>query len=172
MKSSRVTFLFTTAFALAAFSSAGCAEKQNTAEAPAAKAVAKTPAPEAAPVAPVVAPAEATPAVITTQWQDIKDCTFDTRGQFFAGLKQLEARLDVQLAGLADRRAAMPSTANTKDWDFAMKEMGNARSYFTAMGEEASKATPETWAQQKDKVGLAWVRTQEAYGKVISSTTT
>ncbi|HET7536483.1 MAG TPA: hypothetical protein VFJ90_08520 [Candidatus Didemnitutus sp.] len=40
------------------------------------------------------------------------------------------------------------------------------------MGEELAKAGPETWNQQKDKVGLAWVRTRDAHGKVKSSTTT
>jgi len=52
-----------------------------------------------------------------------------------------------------------------------MKEMGDARSALKSMGEELSKATPETWDQEKDKVGQAWVRTQEAYDKVKSSTT-
>jgi len=39
------------------------------------------------------------------------------------------------------------------------------------MEEELHEASPETWAQQKDKVGEAWMRAQEAYGKVKSSTT-
>jgi hypothetical protein len=93
------------------------------------------------------------------------------RAQFFAGLKRLEAIVDDQMSSLTARRAAMKSTANTKDWDFAMKEMGDARSYLKSMGEELSKASPETWAQEKDKVGQAWVRTQEAYDEVKSSTT-
>jgi hypothetical protein len=39
------------------------------------------------------------------------------------------------------------------------------------MAEEVSTATDETWAQEKAKVGQAWVRTQAAYDKVKSSTT-
>jgi hypothetical protein len=39
------------------------------------------------------------------------------------------------------------------------------------MGEELSKASPETWSQEKDKVGQAWVRTQAAFDNVKSSTT-
>jgi hypothetical protein len=52
-----------------------------------------------------------------------------------------------------------------------MKEMADARSNLKSMGEEIRKATPEIWAQEKDKVGRAWVRTQEAYDKVKSSVT-
>ena len=65
----------------------------------------------------------------------------------------------------------MTSAANTKDWDFAMKEMIDARLYLKSTGEVLAKAMPETWNQEKDKVGQAWVRTQEAYAKVKSSTT-
>ncbi len=65
----------------------------------------------------------------------------------------------------------MSGTTRTQEWDFAMKEMENSRSYFKSVGEELSKATPETWDQRKDKVGRAWVRAQEAYGKVKDSTT-
>jgi hypothetical protein len=170
MKTNRLTRLITTAFILAAFPTAGCAEKEKekekTAEAPLppAKPVTATPA------VPVVDPS--IPDVTSAKWRTIKDLSYDQRVLFFDGLKQLETRVDEQISELTARRAAMPGTANTKDWDFAMKEMVNARSYLKGMGEELSKATPETWAQQKDKVGLAWVRTQEAYDKVKSSTTT
>ena len=52
-----------------------------------------------------------------------------------------------------------------------MKEMADARAYLKSTGEEANKATPETWLQAKEKVGQAWTRTQEAYDKVKASTT-
>ncbi len=39
------------------------------------------------------------------------------------------------------------------------------------MGDAMVKADAATWDQQKAKVGLAWERTQDAYGKVKSSTT-
>ena len=65
----------------------------------------------------------------------------------------------------------MKTTTDTKGWDFAMKEMEDARSALHSIGTELSQATPETWNQEKDKVGQAWVRTQEAYDKVKSSTT-
>ena len=58
-----------------------------------------------------------------------------------------------------------PGRANSPDL------MGNARTYLKSMEEELHEASPETWAQQKDKVGEAWMRAQEAYGKVKSSTT-
>ncbi len=168
MKTNRFTRLVTAAFVLAAFPTAGCAEKEKTAEAtmPPAKAVTA-----AAPATTVPVAAQPSPDIAPVQWTDIKDSTFDMRVQFFAGLKKLELRVDDQISELTARRAAMKSSADTKDWDFAMKEMVNARSYLKSTGEDLNKATPETWAQQKDKVGLAWVRTQEAYGKVKASTT-
>jgi len=109
--------------------------------------------------------------IASAKWSDIKDCTYDMRAQFFAGLKQLEARVDVQISELTAKRAAMKSTTDTKDWDFAMKEMNDSRTYLKSVGDELNKASTETWTQQKETVGQAWVRTQEAYDKVKSSTT-
>ena len=117
--------------------------------------------------------AEARPdsATAPAEWSDISENTYDTRAQFFAGLKRLEARVDVQVRELNEQRAAMKSTRDTKDWDFAMKEMDDARTYLISTGEELGKATPETWVQLKDKVGQAWMRTQAAYDKVKASVT-
>lgn len=104
-------------------------------------------------------------------WTGIKDIAFDTRASFFTGCTRLEVRLDAQISELAARRAAMKSDANTKDWDFAMKELANARSYLTGTGKLAAKSTPESWAQDKERVGQAWVRAQNACAKVKASTT-
>ncbi len=171
MKTNRHVPLAAVIFSLAVFPSAGCAEKEKAADSapPPAKEVAAT-APAAEP-SPQPAPNTATTAVPPAKWDDIKGFTYDTREQFFAGFKQLETKVDAQISELAARRAAMKSTDDTKDWDFAMKEMVNARAYLKSTGEDLSKATPQTWDQQKDKVGQAWVRTQEAYSKVKSSTT-
>jgi hypothetical protein len=175
MKTNRFINLITAVLGFAAVSTVGCTEKVRTAEAPLppAKNVATTTAtttvPGPAPTVPVAA--SASPAATSTQWIDIKDCTYDMRAQFFAGLNRLEAKVDDQISELTAKRAAMKSPTDTRDWDFAMKEMGNARSALKSLGEELNRATPETWAQEKDKVGQAWVRTQEAYDKVKSSTT-
>jgi hypothetical protein len=175
MRTNRFTSLVIVAFGLAAFSTAGCTEKEKIAEAPLppAKDVAATTVTTTVPgpTATVQVAATASPDAASARWSDIKDCTYDIRAQFFAGLNRLEARVDDQISELTAKRAAMKSTTDTKEWDFAMKEMGDARSALKSMGEELSKATPETWDQEKDKVGQAWVRTQEAYDKVKSSTT-
>jgi hypothetical protein len=163
------------AVGLVAFSAAGCAQKEQTADAspPPAKdsapTVVTTTLPGATPTAQVAA--ATSPDVAIAQWIDIKDCTYDMRPKFFSGLKRLEARVDEHISKLSIRRAAMKSTANTQDWDFAMKEMGNARSSLVSSGDELRKASPETWAQEKEKVGQAWLRAQNAYDKVKSSTT-
>ena len=176
MKTNRFTNLATAAFGLAAFSSMGGAEKEKMAEAslpPAAEVATNTAAaatPGAAAAVPVAA--AASPDAAAAKWSDIENCSYDLRVQFFAGLKRLEARVDAQLSELIAQRAALKGTAETKDWDFAMKEMRDARAYLQSMAEEVSTATDETWAQEKAKVGQAWVRTQAAYEKVKHSTTT
>jgi hypothetical protein len=108
----------------------------------------------------------------SAKWSEIKDCTYDMRALFFAGFKQLESTVDEQLNELKTKRAAMKSSIDTSEWDFAMKEMQDARAYLTSTGNELHKANPKTWDQQREKVGQAWIRSQEAYKKVKSSTTT
>lgn len=175
MKANRFTNLIIAAFGLAAFSTAGCAEKEKISEAPLppAKDVAKTTTTTAVPepATTVKVAITASPEVASANWTDIKNCTYDMRGQFFAGLKLLKAKVDDQINELTAKRATMKGATETQDWDFAMKEMVDARSALKSIAEDLSKATPETWDQGKDKVGQAWVRTQDAYGKVKSSTT-
>ena len=121
-------------------------------------------APDTAPAAPAPAP---------VQWTDIKDYTYDMRVSFLDGLKGLEIRVDEQISELAAKRATMDAAnTSTKDWDFAMQEMTNARTELKSVNAEMAKASRENWDQQKNKVGLAWVRTQDAFAKVKSSTTT
>jgi hypothetical protein len=172
MKTNPFLRLILVILSLAVFPTTGCAEKEQIVEAPSPpKKDAQTttvpgPAVTAQPAAAV------SPHDPSAKWTDIENCTYDTRARFFAGLKGLEARVDDQFNELTAKRATMTgSMADPKDWDFAMKEMEDARSYLKSMNEELSKATPETWSQEKDKVGQAWIRTQEAYKKVKSSTT-
>jgi hypothetical protein len=166
MKTHRLFKPFIAALGLAAFAAAGRAGNDQTTSATSA------PAKDAPPAAATPsAPKQADPDAAFARWTDIKECTYDARAQFFAGLAQLETRVDREISSLTARRAAMKSAANTRDWDFAMKEMTDARSALKSLGEGLRKATPDTWAQEKDKVGEAWVRTQEAFAKVKASTT-
>ncbi len=105
------------------------------------------------------------------RWVDLEQHAFAARDLLLAGIKQLGLQVDEQVAALKAQRAAMAAGTDTRAWDFAMKEMDDARSYLRSMGEEMVKADAATWDQQKAKVGLAWVRTQDAFGKVKSSTT-
>jgi hypothetical protein len=175
MKTKRFTNLVTAALGFAAFATGGCAEKEKTADAslPPVKDGATATATAAQPGPTTNAPAAATASTdaASPRWSDIKDCTYQTRAQFFAGLPRLEARLDDQIRELTAKRTTMDGKTSTQDWDFAMKEMENARTNVKSMGEELHKASPETWAEQKEKVGQAWKRAQDAYDKVKSSTT-
>lgn len=65
----------------------------------------------------------------------------------------------------------MEGPASTAEWDFAMKDMVNARTVLKSTGEVLAKASPETRDEQKARVGQAWVRTQDAYAKVKAGTT-
>ncbi len=176
MKTDRFTFLAAVAFGLAAFSNAGHADGEKMAsahmQAPTMAVVTIMVADAGSgPATAVQAATPASPVVAASDWNDIKDCTFDLRAQLLAGLTQLEAKVDDQIRELVAKRATLKGLTATQDWDFAMKEMQNARSNLLSAGEELSKATQETWDQAKEKVGQAWVRTQEAYAKVKSSTT-
>jgi hypothetical protein len=171
MRTNRFSKFATVALGLAVSSTVGYAQQEQTAPAslPPAKDVPTATVTTTVPAA--QAKIVASPEIAIPQWADINLCTYDERLRFFAGLDQLEARVDREIARLTARRAAMKSTANTQEWDFAMKEMGNAQSSLKSMGEELRKASPEIWNQEKDKVGQAWTRTQDAFDKVKSSTT-
>jgi hypothetical protein len=150
--------------------------------------VAPTPTPT--PVAPRVAPANPPPAtaVVRTidnppiaveshmdqaaaQWTAIKDYTFDQRAQFLSGAGGLIAAFDGQVAELKAKRATLPSTVDTKDWDFAMSNLVDSQSYLRSMVTEAGQATPDTWEQEKEKVDQAWQKAQDAFEKVKTTTT-
>ncbi len=79
--------------------------------------------------------------------------------------------MDQQVAELEAQRAALPDGTDKKDWDFAMKEMANARINLMSANAELTKTEAETWDQQLDKVDQAWTRTQDAYRKVKTGTT-
>jgi len=107
------------------------------------------------------------------QWTDIKDNTFEQRDHFILGLKRLQTTVDLQVDELNARRNTMvQQEIETRSWDFAMKEMENARSHLRAVGAEADAATSDNWDQMKRTIEIAWQRTQNAYGKVRASTTT
>jgi hypothetical protein len=104
-------------------------------------------------------------------WASIKDYTFDQRSSFVSGASMLEAQLGNQIAQLNTKRAALPSSVDTKDWDFAMNNLVEDQSYFKSMVDEASHTTPEFWDQEKDKVDAAWQKAEDQFDKVRTSTT-
>lgn len=100
-----------------------------------------------------------------TAWVEIKNDTYAQREHFAAGVERLSGRLDREIGQLKAKRAEM--TTDTKDWDFAMKEVDDSRSFLTSRTTELSKATtPDTWNAAKDKIGEAWKRSQVAVDKM------
>lgn len=105
-----------------------------------------------------------------TKWSSIKNDTYEQRDHFESGAARLLARLEEQIRILKAKRATM--TTDTKDWDLAIKEVDDSRSYLTACLRDVAQAmTPETWSDRKDKVGDAWRRSQLAVDKMHSTVT-
>ena len=175
MKTNLLLKFTTVALGMAALTSAGYAQDEQAANAslPPANAATATAATTTVPGPATTAQvmADASPDASLASWFAIKDCTYDMRAQFFVGFNRMLDRVDLEIGALTAKRAAMKSTANTQDWDFAMKEMRDARSNLKSAGAELSTASPATWAQEKDKVDLSWKRAQKAFANVKASTT-
>ncbi|HZZ20763.1 MAG TPA: hypothetical protein VFE25_15420 [Opitutaceae bacterium] len=135
------------------------------------------PTPIQGPSAPVTKTSVGVPSVpfqadqASVSWASIKDYTFDQRSSFISGASMLEAQLGNQIGELNSKRAALPSTVDTKDWDFAMNNLVEAQSYFKSTVDEAAHTTPEFWNQEKDKVDAAWQKAEDQFDKVRTSTT-
>jgi hypothetical protein len=185
MKTNHYALLIAAACTLAAISQAGCSDKANLADSslPTVKATdATAPAGTVAakPVSDMSATATRSNALAlapnaesaAASWATIKDIGYDRRDTFQAGLKLLQTKVDDQISELKTKRTAMDAASvNTKEWDFAMGAMGTARVLLRSTGDELGKAGSDTWEQQKERVGQAWVQTQDAYAKVKASTT-
>jgi hypothetical protein len=105
-------------------------------------------------------------------WAVLKDATYDQRDSFLAGVKDLETQVDQQIGELVAQRAAMAkANISTNAWDLLMQEVSTARVHLKSTIDDMSSASRETWEQQKNQVGLAWERTQNAYTRVKASTT-
>jgi hypothetical protein len=124
-----------------------------------------TPPPVAVPAAAITGDVPA-----SETWDSIKDDDFDQRAHFAAGVERITTRVDNAMQILRDKRSTLPETS-TQDWDFAMKELGEARSNLRYQFTELNKATPETWSEAKDRVAGAWQRVRDDYDQVKLSTT-
>lgn len=114
--------------------------------------------------------ASASPNAANASWGEIKNIAFGARAEFEAGLDRLADRIDLQIQELEAKRATMKSDPTA--WDFAMKEMHDARAFFRSLVTDVRKAkTESTWNDLKEKAGLAWERSQDAFDKVKASTT-
>jgi hypothetical protein len=163
------------ACSLLALVAPGCSKSGTAASAQVV--AAPTPSVQAVPVQPAPKPAVARvgvpfqPDLTSASWASIKDYTFDQRSDFVAGAGVLEASLASQVAELNTKRAALPSTVDTKEWDFAMKNLMDAQSYLKSTVDEAARSTPEYWNQEKDKVDQAWQKAEENFDTVRTATT-
>jgi len=117
---------------------------------------------------PAGGPAAGTVPVAQASWSEMEGLTYDQRSLFIADLAGLVRRLDSQIGALNAKRAEM--TADTKDWDLSMMGVTAARDYLAGLASEVARASPDTWDQEKDRVGAAWQEAQDACDKVRMST--
>ncbi|MEO7415052.1 MAG: hypothetical protein ABIZ81_17055 [Opitutaceae bacterium] len=103
-------------------------------------------------------------------WQNIQYHSYEKRQEFTAVFARMVAKLDGDIVALNEKRATMKNDA--RDWDFAMKELNNARANVQSKVTDLSKAnTAEIWTDARDKLGVAWDRAQSAVEAVRKSTT-
>ena len=173
MNTRRTTPLFLTTLGIAGLLMGACAKE--AAVQPKSVTVVLPAAPAHASEAALAAPPNAAVSVLmvnpdaASAWSAMKDLTFDQRPAFLNGLNGLEAIVDAEISGLNARRSAM--TTDIKDWDFEMKGLVDDQSYLKGLNAEVATVEPENWDQEREKVEGAWQNTQEAYGKVVHSTT-
>ncbi len=148
----------------------GCSHKEKGVETKptvVAPVVQPTPLPVVRPGAPLPQPAIIDAAAA---WEAISGLGYDQKTSFMAGVAQMETLLDSQIEALKAKRATM--TTNTTDWDLAMGPLNDAHNYLHSMGTEvANVTTSDAWDQEKERVHQAWVKAQDAYDKVRTSTT-
>lgn len=109
-------------------------------------------------------------ASVPDAWTNIQDYPYEKRQEFNAVFSRMVSKLDDDIRALNEKRATM--TNDTKDWDFAMKELNNARSDVQSkLSELARTTTPETWTEARDRLGVAWDRALTAVKNVKASTT-
>jgi hypothetical protein len=184
MKTHTSTPLAVAAAGIAAALVFGCSRGERTSQAVVVSQATPVPTivvpPPPQPVPPAVTPVGPPPVTVvpaaavapdtgSATWADIENLTFDQRASFISGLTGLVRSLDAQIAALNAKRSTM--TTDTTDWDLAMKEVNASRDYLVGLQPELANASPDTWGQEKDKVGGAWRRAQDACDKVRMSTT-
>jgi hypothetical protein len=114
----------------------------------------------------------ATEALATTPdaWQNIQNHSYEKRQEFTAVFSRMVAKLDDDIRVLNEKRATMKN--DTRDWDFAMKELNNARADVQSKVTDLSRViTADAWIEARDRLGVAWDRAQTAVQTVKSSTT-
>jgi hypothetical protein len=166
MKTSR----FIAAAAALGLLAGGCSHPEKVAEA--------KPPTAGAPIQPAPQPAVRQTAALPAPslidaggaWDAISGLPFDQRASFVAGMSRMESVLDSQIGALKQKRATL--TSGTTDWDLAMGPLTDARNYLHSLVTEVNGlTTPDAWDQEKDRVHQAWVRAEDAYDRVRTSTT-
>jgi hypothetical protein len=103
-------------------------------------------------------------------WRNIQYHSYDKRQEFTAVFARMLAKLDADIRALNEKRATMKN--DPRDWDFAMKELNNARADVQSKVTDLSRAnTADTWTDARDRLGIAWNRAQSAVDAVRNSTT-
>ncbi len=176
MKINRLNQLFcATALGSVIFLAVGCSDKKpktdvsasvdQPAGAPSALPTVSNPGPAGlAPnaVAPMAVAADR-PGIASDGWAEIKDDTFAQRTHFSAGLQMMESDMDGRIASMNTKMGGGSMMSAT------MSEVAGARTNLQFTSDKMDRATADTWANDKNRVGQAWVRMQAACTKAQSS---
>jgi hypothetical protein len=99
---------------------------------------------------------------VVEAWGDVKEFTFEKRGDFSARAKAMSARAEVQLSELRAKYSEAQATASRRA---AMDELKNSEADYKAKLAALGTATTDTWSEAKNNVVLAWDRLQASYKK-------
>lgn len=146
------SLLLLAAFAPALILSSGCSKSETDSAAAKSKAAAKDIAADVKEVA-------------QDSWTAIRDCTYENRGDFVAGMDRMAQACDTEYAVVKTNLASMRPAA-TELRDQAMADFATARAALSSQLIEARSGSAENWDAAKDKTAQAWKAVQDAFARV------
>ena len=103
-----------------------------------------------------------TKAAVAQGWDNLKDYTFEKRGDFTATLKARQADLE---AGMSKLRAEYSEANASASRKAAMAELRDSEANYREKLAALGNASADTWTAARDDVAAAWDRLQASYAK-------
>jgi hypothetical protein len=103
-----------------------------------------------------------TKAAVVKGWDNLKNYTFEKRGDFTATLKARQADLE---AGVSKLRAEYSDATASASRKAAMAELKDSEADYKEKLAALGNATADTWSSVRDNVATSWDRLQASYAK-------